>query len=119
MLKRLFCRLLPALFLVGPLPALATQAPNHVDKTITLAATTATAMTMLPGMCAYHLYNGDAATVYWGFTSSVTDSTGTPITAGTPFNWTLSYQSSVSGTTIYLYSVAGTSAGAVKWRGAC
>lgn len=117
-MKKLLAQLAFVLALWGPLPALAAT-PNKTETQPVLAAAVPQAMTMLVGLCAYSVYNGDTASIYWGFNASVNASTGFPIVAGGLMAWTITYQSAQSGTTIYLFSTAGTSANKVLWKAAC
>lgn len=89
---------------------------NSKYGTLTLAASTATAIPMIAGETAYNITNSDTAIVYLGTDSSVTSTTGTPIPAnGGTATVTMTYENSVAGTSIYVYSVAGTASNAVAY----
>lgn len=95
--------------------------PQAKYAPMTLTALTATVVPFtLTASCTMLIRNNDTAAIYYGFDASVTDSTGFNIAAsggavGIPFT----YQSSSVGTRIFLYSVAGTSTGAVRYAATC
>lgn len=85
-------------------------APQHSSGGLTLVAATAKAVPMLVGNGSYAIVNNDSASIYYLFDSSVTNTTGIPLAAGATLNVNqLTYLSDAAGTTIYLYSVLGTS----------
>lgn len=108
------------LSLLFPSVALSQATPAHVGPTaITLAAATATPITMIPGTAGYNLCNATGeASIYVGFSSAVTATNGTPIAAGTCQPVTVTYQSTSTGTQIYLYSTAGSGTNKVTYQGA-
>lgn len=106
-----------SLFLL--LIASAQSTPAKIESTVTLAAATATPMTMISGFAGYQvcLASTEGASIFYGFTPAVTGSTGFEVTPGQCKAVNLTYQSSSTGTVVYLYSVAGTGSGKVLWKG--
>lgn len=111
----------------APIPASAAS-PNRYRVNATIG-TSATAMTMLPGLCGYYVMNCDSAVLYWDTVSTVTADTGAT-TSGMPipaavagvcasFSWQISYQSAASGTTLYFISAAGTGTRLIQYRVVC
>lgn len=93
------------------------QPPQHLSLTMTLAATTATSLPkMLVGICQYTIQNNDSGgrSIYFGWDATVSNAHGLNIPSGTAYTPTITYQSTQAGSTIWLYSVAGTDANAIQ-----
>lgn len=107
------------LSILVPCVALSQTTPGKVGPIkLTLAAATATPMTMLSGTVGYSacVATGEA-TVYMGFATTLDATNGVPIAAGTCQPVTVTYQSASTGTIVYLYSTAGTGTNKVTWNG--
>lgn len=105
--------------LLAPVPVLAAN-PQHLAPTaLTLTAATATAVPMVQGICYYEIQNKDSASIWYGLDATVTATNGIEIEAATHKYVSITYQAAQAGTVIWLYSTAGTSAGAVRVTGAC
>lgn len=103
-----------------PLSAQATN-PQHIPPTaVTLVALTAKKLNTLSGLCFVTIQNKDAASIWYGYDSTVTAANGIEITAGSaPVSITLTYTGALAATAIWLYSTPGTAANAVHYTGAC
>lgn len=111
---------LAALFAFAPSVAWSQQTPNHAYGAFTVGGTAVVFPKMLVGLCAYSISNQEASqTIYVGYDSSVTTTTGTPILAGQPWSETLSYQSVPAGTTLWFIASGSGTTNAIKFLVGC